>query len=59
MALLMWALDEMMSGDVIGFWEKYGGAVKEFRVRMGYPQALEWTEYIYNEVKSLTLRAYA
>lgn len=46
-------VDDMMSGDVIGFWEKYGGAVKEFRVRMGYPQALEWTEYLYNEVKSL------
>jgi hypothetical protein len=47
-------VDDMMSGDVIGFWEKYGGAVKEFRVRMGYPQALEWTEYLYNEVKSLS-----
>jgi hypothetical protein len=47
-------VDDMMSGDVIGFWEKYGGAVKEFRVRMGYPQALEWTEFLYNEVKSLS-----
>jgi hypothetical protein len=49
-------VDDMMSGDVIGFWEKYGEAVKEFRVRMGYPQALEWTEYLYNEVKSLSLK---
>jgi hypothetical protein len=49
-------VDDMMSGDVIGFWEKYGGAVKEFRVRLGYPQALEWTEYLYNEVKSLSLK---
>jgi hypothetical protein len=49
-------VDDMMSGDVIGFWEKYGGAVKEFRVRIGYPQALEWTEYLYNEVKSLSLK---
>jgi len=49
-------VDDMMSGDVIGFWGKYGEVVKEFRVRMGYPQALEWTEYLYNEVKSLSLK---
>ena len=48
-------VDDMMSGDVIGFWEKYGGAVKEFRVRMGYPQALEWAEYLFDEVKSVAV----
>jgi hypothetical protein len=49
-------VDDMMSGDIIGFWEKYGDAVREERRRMNYPQALEWAEYLYNEVKPLSLR---
>ena len=48
-------VDDMMSGDVIGFWEKYGGAVREFRLRRGYPQALEWAEYLYGEVKAVAV----
>ena len=48
-------VDDMMSGDVIGFWEKYGGAVREFRLRRGYPQALEWAEYLYGAVKSVAV----
>jgi len=49
-------VDDMMSGDIIGFWEKYGNFVKEERRRMNYPQALEWAEYLYNEVKPLSLK---
>jgi hypothetical protein len=49
-------VDDMMSGDIIGFWEKYGDVVREERRRMNYPQALEWAEYLYDEVKPLSLR---
>jgi hypothetical protein len=34
-------VDDMMSGDIIGFWEKYREVVFEERRRMNYPQALE------------------
>jgi hypothetical protein len=49
-------VDDMMSGDIIGFWEKYGEVVREERRRLNYPQALEWTEYLYNQVKPVSLR---
>ncbi len=49
-------VDDMMSGDIIGFWEKYRDVVLEERRRMNYPQALEWAEYLYNEVKPLSMR---
>ena len=49
-------VDDMMSGDIIGFWEKYGDVVREERRRMNYPQALEWAEYLYDEVKPLSLK---
>jgi hypothetical protein len=32
-------VDDMMSGDIIGFWEKYGDVVREEQRRMNYPQA--------------------
>ena len=48
-------VDDMVSGDVIDFWEKYGEAVKEFRKRRGYPQALEWAEYLYGEIRSVAV----
>ena len=47
-------VDDMMSGDIIGFWEKYGEVIREERRRLNYPQALEWAEYLYNEVKPLS-----
>ena len=49
-------VDDMMSGDIIGFWEKYGEVVREERRRLNYPQALEWAEYLYNQVKPVSLR---
>jgi hypothetical protein len=49
-------VDDMMSGDIVGFWEKYHDVVLEERRRMNYPQALEWAEYLYNEVKPLSMR---
>ena len=49
-------VDDLMSGDIIGFWEKYGDFVKEERRRMNYPQALEWAEYLYNEIKPLSVK---
>jgi hypothetical protein len=49
-------VDDMMSGDIIGFCEKNGDVVREERRRMNYPQALEWAEYLYDEVKPLSLR---
>ena len=49
-------VDDMMSGDIIGFWEKYREVVFEERRRMNYPQALEWAEYLYNVVKPLSVK---
>lgn len=49
-------VDDMLSGDIIGFWEKYGEVVREERRRMNYPQALEWAEYLYDEVKPLSVK---
>ncbi|MFH2112711.1 MAG: hypothetical protein ABIJ47_15800 [Candidatus Bathyarchaeota archaeon] len=49
-------VDDMMSGDVLRFWDKYGGAVREFRVRRDYPQALEYTELLYTEIKAVAER---
>lgn len=46
-------IDDLISGMVIGFWEKYGDYIMEFRTRANYPQFAEFCEYLYVEIKSI------
>lgn len=46
-------IDDLISGMVIQFWEKYGPYIMEFRERANYPQFAEFCEYLYVEIKSI------
>ena len=46
-------IDDFISGDVVGFWEKYGPFILEFRKRRNAPAAYEHVEYLYNKVKPI------
>ena len=49
-------VDDLMSGFVIGFWEKLGPYMVERRRQMDWPQIGEQIEYLYNEVKPIVER---
>jgi len=49
-------IDDLISGLVMRFWEKTEGMVKEYRLRINYPQFAEFVEYLYNEVKAIALQ---
>jgi hypothetical protein len=44
------AIDDMMSGYVLGYWRKFESVMIEFRRRHNKPEAAEHIEYLYNEV---------
>jgi hypothetical protein len=46
-------VDDLMSSAILGYWEKWGPIVEEWRVRMGMPQASEYQEYLYNTIKAI------
>ena len=46
-------VDDIMSGEIIRVWEKFEPVVIEWRKRQNWPQAFEWNEYLYNEIKSI------
>ena len=46
-------IDDFMSGDIIGYWEKFEPYIVEARKRRNYPQYFEHIEYLYNQVKSI------
>jgi len=46
-------VDDIISGWVIAFWEKYRPWCIEFRRRYNYPAAGEHIEYLYNEIKRI------
>jgi len=46
-------VDDLMSGNIIQFWEKMGPIVREIRSTLNWPQAFEWTEYLYQEIRKL------
>ena len=46
-------IDDFMSGDIIGFWEKFMPYIVEARERRNFPQYFEHVEYLYNQVKSI------
>ncbi|MDH5199585.1 MAG: hypothetical protein OEW93_01755 [Candidatus Bathyarchaeota archaeon] len=46
-------VDDLMSGNIVDFWEKSEELVNDFRTLMGYPQYGEWAEYLYNKIKPI------
>lgn len=49
-------VDDMMSSLLISYWEKRGSLIYEARERFNSPQIMEWTEYLYNEVRKVAER---
>jgi hypothetical protein len=45
--------DDLISGAIMLFWDKFGPIYLEMRERINYPQFAEWTEYLYNQIKPL------
>lgn len=46
-------VDDLISGNIVEFWEKSEELVNDLRTRMGYPQYGEWAEYLYNRIKPI------
>ena len=46
-------VDDLMSGYIIRFWLKFSPIIVEWRERYDWPQALEWAEYLYNEISQI------
>lgn len=49
-------VDDLFSGEMTRFWEKFEPIIKELRVKWNWPQAVEWTEYLYNEVRAIMIK---
>lgn len=45
--------DDLISGVIMRFWEKFGPIYLVLRERLNYPQFAEWIEYLYNQVEQL------
>jgi hypothetical protein len=46
-------VDDLMSGAIVSYWEKFRSFVLEYRERMDWPQVGEQIEYLYNEIKPI------
>lgn len=46
-------VDDLMSSALLMYWEKYEPVAREYRRRIGYPQAAEYQEYLYNRIKAI------
>jgi hypothetical protein len=47
-------VDDLMSGNVLDFWEKFGESfIKELQERNNYPQFYEHVEYLYHVIKPI------
>jgi hypothetical protein len=47
-------VDDIMSGNLIQFWEKFGESIiKEWQVRNNYPQFYENVEYLYHVIRPI------
>lgn len=46
-------VDDLMSGTIIRYWEKFEPIMVEYREQMGWPQLGEWVEFLYNQIKPL------
>ena len=46
-------VDDLMSSAILGYWEKWGPIVAEWRAHYNMPQASEYQEYLYNIIKAI------
>ena len=46
-------VDDLMSGATLWGWEKFGGLVREYRIRENVPFLYEFWEYLYNAVSAI------
>jgi hypothetical protein len=46
-------VDDLMTGLIVRYWEKMEPIIKKQRALFNWPEAYEWTEYLYNKIKSL------
>jgi hypothetical protein len=46
-------VDDLMSGETMRFWERFQPLIEEMRSRLNWPQAVEWVEYLYEQVRSI------
>jgi hypothetical protein len=46
-------VDDLISGVIIRYWEKYEPYILEYRKRRDWPQAGEHVEYLYNKIKPI------
>jgi len=46
-------VDDLISGIITRYWEKFALITIEQRKRLNYPQLGEWVEYLYNQIKPI------
>ena len=46
-------IDDLISSYVIRYWELMKPAIQGYREEFNIPQAYEWIEYLYNEIKKI------
>ena len=49
-------VDDLMSGAIVQYWERFESILLERRRRLNWPQVGEQIEYLYNEVKPIAER---
>ena len=49
-------VDDLMSGTIIRYWEKYEPYILEYRKRRDWPQTGEHVEYLYNKIKPIAIK---
>jgi hypothetical protein len=48
-------VDDLISGNLVSYWEKTEPLWTEILERYDYPQVSQWVEYLYNEVRHIML----
>lgn len=46
-------VDDLMSGEAMRYWEMFKPLIEETRERLDWPQALEWVEYLYDQIRPI------
>jgi hypothetical protein len=49
-------VDDLMSGAIVTYWEKFRSYILEYRRRIDWPQAGEQIEYLYKQIKPIVER---
>jgi hypothetical protein len=49
-------VDDLMSGAIVSYWEKFEPFIVERRRRLNWPQVGEQIEYLYNQIKPIAER---